>query len=632
MSPSELVKLPLGQLEHHPSNVRKLPAGDMEQENTELITSIKHFGLLVPPIVVPNKVTHENGEPPAPFLVVAGGRRLDAMRNIVDDGHDGWSMEREIDCICYQDLDPRDVTAISLAENDARSGISTADEIEAFAMMHAEGHDAGSIGQMFGYAERTVKQRLSLATVHSELRGFFREDKMTLGALRQFAVVEGEEEQVEVWNALMEVRADESVPEYQRHRGKVRENEVWQHLNRRRTAASSRLAKFVGLDAYKEAGGRLETDLFEDQRSDLHVLDIELLEKLATEKLAAETEKLKEDGGWNWFQPMEEFDYSQEKEFVKARKSQAEPTEEEEAELKDLRTEKDLAMAREPRNWEEVDAVTDKIANLEASIRSRDVWDDEVRETAGTIVSIGHNGELKVSEGWWRPKEVPQDAKKSRTRGASATHHEKTKSKPKPKGPYGLGDKPMTDLRNHRTDVIRAHLTPDLAQELLNYSIARSAFSIFSRKTLDLDPNRKIPGEAERKDIHFEPLLERYKDLNLDWLEGDDPWGGWLNLSKAARAELLAVAVAIQIKPQLSSDRDRKPELEYLVKKMEIDWTAVRPTVDLVFHSIDEAESARIRQEVSWARRERRKLRRFRRAIWLNWSRMSSRNQSGSRW
>ena len=70
-----LMTIPLSKLQHSPANIRKTDAtGDLE----ELVASIAAHGLLQNLTVQP--VEKQNGKPSGKFEVVAGGRRLAALK------------------------------------------------------------------------------------------------------------------------------------------------------------------------------------------------------------------------------------------------------------------------------------------------------------------------------------------------------------------------------------------------------------------------------------------------------------------------------------------------------------------------------------------------------------------------
>ena len=121
-----------------------------------------------------------------------------------------------------------------------------------------------------------VKQRLRLASVSEKLLDIYAEDGMTLEQLMAFTVTTDHARQEQVWEALQQ--------SYNKEPYLIR-----RQLTESAVRASDRRARFVGLEAYEAAGGMVLRDLFEDDGGGW-LQDVALLDRLATEKLAAEAE------------------------------------------------------------------------------------------------------------------------------------------------------------------------------------------------------------------------------------------------------------------------------------------------------------------------------------------------------
>src|SRR5262249_6588539 len=82
------------------------------------------------------------------------------------------------------------------------------------------------------------------------------------------------------------------------------------HIRRALTGAmveaGSKLARFVGLDAYRAAGGAMRTDLFGDE---VYLENPELLHALAGEKMKGIEQELQAEG-WGWIMVRPERDWS----------------------------------------------------------------------------------------------------------------------------------------------------------------------------------------------------------------------------------------------------------------------------------------------------------------------------------
>src|SRR3546814_3165185 len=74
------------------------------------------------------------------------------------------------------------------------------------------------------------------------------------------------------------------------------------------------LGRFVGVEAYEQAGGRVTRDLF-SERDDGYLDDVKLVHKLALQKLKAKAKEL--EANWKWAKPMIEPDYGFTAEFAR---------------------------------------------------------------------------------------------------------------------------------------------------------------------------------------------------------------------------------------------------------------------------------------------------------------------------
>ena len=103
-----------------------------------------------------------------------------------------------------------------------------------------------------------------------------------------FATTADQERQLRVWNEIAGEDVDNYDFEYYGTGAIVRA------LHEHRASSDSSAAKFVGEDAYRDAGGGVEEMLFEDAAV---WTDIGLLERLVETKLKAEAAKIT---GWKW--------------------------------------------------------------------------------------------------------------------------------------------------------------------------------------------------------------------------------------------------------------------------------------------------------------------------------------------
>ena len=226
--------IPLKDLARSDSNVRATPAS--ADAMRELEASIDAHGLIENLVVRP---TPNAGKP---YRVTAGERRLEALQNLARKRKSAISPTTPIPC---RVLGPDDVDEeVSLAENVMRVAMHPVDQYAAFRKLLDRGLDARAIANRFGLTARTVQRRLRLGDVAPEILAEAKEDRLSLEQLEAFASTPDRARQVEVWTKMRNQRA------YTPAAGWIR-NE----LQRQLLSAASPRVLFVGLKAYRDAGG-----------------------------------------------------------------------------------------------------------------------------------------------------------------------------------------------------------------------------------------------------------------------------------------------------------------------------------------------------------------------------------------
>jgi ParB family transcriptional regulator, chromosome partitioning protein len=262
--------IPLSRLAPCPANVRKT---GRKTGIEGLAASIIAHGLLQNLQVRP--ATDES------FEVVAGGRRFDALKLLAKQKK--IAPDYPVPCDVR---DGSDSTEISLAENEMREAMHPADQFEAFRKLADEGRGEEEIAARFGVTPQVVRQRLKLAVVSPRLIAAYRKEGMTLDCLMAFTVSDDHKQQEKVWASL---------PDYARERpGHIRNLLTEKHV-----PADSKLALFVGIEAYASAGGAVLRDLFDDGNAWL--ADPALLDKLAASRLEQAAATVRGEG-WKWVQ------------------------------------------------------------------------------------------------------------------------------------------------------------------------------------------------------------------------------------------------------------------------------------------------------------------------------------------
>ena len=592
--------IPLSQLELSPCNVRKTPAD--ASAFTELKASIAAHGLLE------NLIARSMG-PGADgigrYAVIAGGRRLAAMQALAAEG--ALEEDHPVPCRMIEDIVAAE--EVSLAENSVRAAMHPADQVEAFRRLADAGSTAAAIAARFGVSERTVEKRLRLGNAAPVLLEAYREGEIDLETLMAFAVTTDQARQNAVW---------ETVGQQGYRPG------AWQIkrlLTEDRVLATSAIARFVGIEAYEAAGGRIDRDLFaeEDERG-IWFDDPDLLNNLAMDSLQAAARELKTR--WKWAEARLDVDWSATASFGRVRPQPAKPTDEEKAEIERLRTRNDELANMDDDGWteelvEEAESNETRLDEIEAIIEARAVYRREDIAIAGCIATVGNDGELKLIQGLVRPEDMPAresgdadaaghadtaDGEENTISGIDAPTFAAPLASPgdaeaEARKEAGVGIGLADDLRAIRTAIVKSQLACDFeaAFDLLLFQLARSVFtSGYHDDALDIRAAETPDRPALRvNDDAFGTINVGEKHLEIDRAGQKLDWTGLPDaeafaelraLPERDKRTLFASCVARTLKGQLAFEPKARPEVEATVARLGIDFAAaVRGNRDQVW-------------------------------------------------
>ena len=259
-----------------PCNVRRTGGGAGIES---LAASIAAHGLLQSLVVRPKPGS--DGQPSGRYEVVAGGRRLAALKLLAKQKR--IAKNTAVPCRVL-DSDSGDGSEASLAENVVRQDMHPADQFEAFQGLQQSGTGIEDIAARFGVSAPLVRQRLRLAGVSPLLIRAYRDETLTLDDLTAFAVTDDTEAQERVFGQLND---------WQRNPDTIR-----RLLTHALIPAGDCTVCFVGLDAYLAAGGTVQRDLFSEDRGGW-VTDPALLERLVAARMESEAATIRAEG-WRW--------------------------------------------------------------------------------------------------------------------------------------------------------------------------------------------------------------------------------------------------------------------------------------------------------------------------------------------
>jgi ParB family transcriptional regulator, chromosome partitioning protein len=512
----------INKLAKSPQNVRRTIAKGADDE---MKASILAHGLMQNLVVTEG----EDGT----FRVIEGARRLQALKALQKDGK-----LPEWHAVPCQIVAEETALEKSLAANTVRLAMHPADEFEAFAKL-AKDETPEQIGQRFGKTAKFVEQRLKLGNADPKLLKEYRAENLILECLMAFTITDDRKRQMKVYRSLKESRS-------------LSPRAIRAALTETMAEAGSKLAKFVGLDAYREAGGTTQSDLFSDA---VYLENPQLLNDLAAAKLDATKRELEAEG-WGWIEISLERDYAAlsscghiDSQSVEAPPELIALHQQVQAELADI--EERIDAADDDNNAEALrekhaEAAT-RYREIEEKIDSLAAYDPEHVKIAGCYVSIDHDGSLRIEKGLVKKQDMKRltkagDAKEKKPKGIPATLTRSLEAERRQ-----IAQVEMAKNRLVALDLLIFTAVSDACHRRL---VGYNGLDVHFRKH---DPAVKEPTAAGHA------VKATQKALPLAWLKLKTEAQQFLafsNLSDKQKLDLLAWCVAMSLKPRLATGRE----------------------------------------------------------------------------
>jgi ParB family transcriptional regulator, chromosome partitioning protein len=402
--------------------------------------------------------------------IVAGGRRLRALQHLAEKHSDLAKLRPDLANPLVM-LAPDAATAQSWGnlENVVRRDLHPAEEIRAYGKMAEDGATPASIARSFAVTEKHVYRRLALATLPAPILDALAANDISLSMAACFTICDDTDHALEI---LAQCRGS-----------------AWSDYNLKAALkpaaikATDRRAVFVGLEAYKEAGGGVTCDLFAENT---YLEDLALLDRLFNEALEGMKPQVAVRG-WKWVEARTEvvhfgwYDVQQEQ-MTQLSVARGVLTDEQATRYDALAEMLEIG-ALDEAGQTELDTLQ--------SILDGGYTEDQ-KAVAGAIIYVTRDGEVRVAEGLI----LPEDKATARAAGLIArTSESDREEKPKSLISHALAEdlgRVMTGARQH------ASLSdPDLLLSLLAYELSgemghRHAFGI---RTDDV-PNMPTTGES----------------------------------------------------------------------------------------------------------------------------------------
>ncbi len=332
-------------------------------------------------------VTYENGVYP-----VAGGRKRKAgLGWLIKQGIEPYSDEYMVP---VRIVEKKDAKLASLAENASRRQMHPAKQYLGIKALADEGRTFAFIARTFNTSIANVKGTLKLAAVSPDLFALFREDKITVEEMQVLTLAESHAEQEAAFAAYKSY--------WHRKPDQLRNLIVKQERN----VKTDPHVKFVTLQAYEEAGGRVRRDLFESEDAG-YILDSDVLLRLEREKLEGIVAEVKAEG-WKWVEISVSGDEARGMERIghveraiteeEAKAIEALTAEADAARNACLEAEEDDAVSYEQHEAlvKKLDDVKERIERAQVALRE---YDPALVSHAGAYVGVGRDGALHVERG-----------------------------------------------------------------------------------------------------------------------------------------------------------------------------------------------------------------------------------------
>jgi ParB family chromosome partitioning protein len=539
--------IPLNKLLPSPHNVRRVSD---PQADLQLKADIEARGLLQNLVVAPAR------KPKGRFTVEAGGRRLRALVSLAEDGQ--LPADHEVCCLVL-DGGPAAAQEAGLAENFQRLAMNPADECLAFQQLIEQGADVEAVARRFGLTVRFVEGRLRLAGLAPMVFEALGAGEITLDVAKAYGATPDRERQAFVFEQV-------SRSYMAQHPDSIR-----RMMTQATASGSDRRARFVGEEAYVAAGGRIERDLFSDEEG-ARWLDIALLERLATEKLAALAGELATSSGLAFVRPTLEAwtGYELTRGLQRVPLDTPPLTEEESAEVESLEAESEELIGQ----LEDEHAEGEAREAAEARLREIGAWveaitnkppliPEELKPRIGAFLLLDETGQARLDTSYYaEPCAEPKEATSADV-PASASDAAKPSANapvPAPK-PHALSQALADELAIQRRDILAVHVAadPQLALDLATFLMvdreAGYAFEKSGSSLVALPPSDPVSGFKTPDAPATRAGEQASAALDRSWIEAASRSGrfdAFRSLPEAARAAWLAYAMTRTLEASLN--------------------------------------------------------------------------------
>ena len=587
-------EVPLNKLVASPLNVRS-------QTNAEADAELK-AGIAARGGVLQNLIVRKAKR--GKYEVIAGGRRHRALNELSDEKVIKKTHPVGVD---IRECSDAEAIEISLQENVQRLAMNPAEECTSFKSIIDAGGTEQGVADRFGLTLRHVQGRLRLADLAEPVFNALHDGDITLDMAKAYGATADVEVQAHVFDQL-------SGSTYGHTSDGIRRLVLHQS-----TDGSDPQAQFVGSEAYIEAGGRIERDLFAKDESE-QWLDPAILERLALEKLVGMCAAQARYHGLGWLRPLLGSYAPSADDLEGLQRVHFDPlplSDEDNARIDTIDMEYEELQDRinaadtTEESWAAAEAKIEALEIERRALTDRPPFvPDNVRASVGAFLSIDRNGEPVIRNGLFST--APVDAvldTDSQTvgdqNGEGLTPADQTGGKP------DLSQRLRDELAMQRRDVLSANLLgdPALALDFLIFTMAERAARSYggdTGTTIDVGRASGPIGDFKPEDTAAtKALAEATEALDRSWTEPEaksDRLVAFRALSDEAKASWMTVIVALSLEASCTAYRAPKTVHEVLAESLEIDVAAWwRPTSENYFDRVKKGISLDALTEVGGA-------------------------------
>lgn len=550
------------------------------------------------------------------FAVIAGGRRLRAMNMIVERG--AWQGDHGVRCLLLEGNDQEN-SETSLAENFHRANMSPAEECTAFKCFINNDTDIAGVAKRFGVTKRFVEGRLRLANLAEPIFQALADGKITLELAQAYASTENHDIQLRVYESN----------KYSYNGGNP--EGIRRMIGDGSVRGDSPKALLIGEEAYTQAGGHIDRDLFSEVAED-RWLDTEIVNQLVDTRMQEEATRLLGETGLGSIWPVAGtscWNAQQDYNLKTVKLPPAPISEESQARIDEIDKRIDeivdaLDALDEPNEESEAlnteyDALSDELKGLSnPPSELPDDWKSEV----GKFLILTTEGQMVLSSDYYSEKSLQMERDDDgnitgglieNTSSISSSGAISKPSVPEATAPDGSGfsARLFDELSIQRRNILAAALLgrPDLALDFAIFALADGVANMCSSEsgtTLQAPcPNDPIAGH-DMPEGNAEAMLNNARDeLNRTWAGHKstiERFDAFRALNDDVKAAWLAYAVGRSFEAKAGYSSRYNPIHAHLGALMQIDpATYWRPTSANFFDRIKKGAMLSLLKEVGGA-------------------------------